>query len=527
VLVLLLALPAYAQEVAQEERESAKYYRKWLNQDVIYTITAEEREVFNGLTTDDEKDQFIEQFWFRRDPDPNTAINEFREEHYRRIAFVNDTFGSGIPGWKTDRGRIYIMFGDPVQKEYHAGGGMEVRAPYEGGGRTSTYPYEIWRYHHIEGVGDDIEIEFVDRSWSGEFKIAVYPWEKDMLLNVDGLGETSAERLGMAKRYQRPGLHPGNMNNTYYMTRFLGNRFRDRPFERLQRYYSMQKPPPIKQKELQQVVETRIGYDNLPFNAEAYHLWIDHESALVPVTIEVPNKFLNYVEDGGNYKARVGIYGRVTSMGGRVITEFEQTLLSRFPKAYLEHARTESSLFQRTVSIPSGRHKVDIVVKDLGSGDIGTKVLPLSLTAPEMGAFQASPVVLAEMLEPLESFPERPTTFVIGDVRVVPKVGKAFGSSEEMGVYLQIYNPALDSSSMEPAVSIEYTLLRNREVVDQFVDDQGGTVHFFSPQRLVLVRKMPLAELEKGRYRLMVKVDDTISGQSVSSQADFEISGGG
>jgi len=91
------------------QEEARDYYRKWLDEDVVYIITDEEREIFENLATEEEREQFIEQFWFRRDPDPTTSENEYKEEHYRRIAYANEHFRSGFPGWMTDRGRIYIL----------------------------------------------------------------------------------------------------------------------------------------------------------------------------------------------------------------------------------------------------------------------------------------------------------------------------------------------------------------------------------------------------------------------------------
>jgi GWxTD domain-containing protein len=115
----------------REELKST--YSKWPVQDVAYIITDEERSAFNGLNNDEEREQFIEEFWRRRDPTPETAENEFKEEHYRRIAYANEHFASGIPGWKTDRGRIYITFGPPDEIESHPSGGTYQRTPNEGG----------------------------------------------------------------------------------------------------------------------------------------------------------------------------------------------------------------------------------------------------------------------------------------------------------------------------------------------------------------------------------------------------------
>src|SRR5215472_8421237 len=145
-------------------------YRKWLNEDVAYIISDEERAAFKKLSTDDERETFIENFWLRRDPTPDTEENEFKEEHYRRIAYANERFASGIPGWKTDRGRIYIVYGPPDEKDEHPSGGTYDRPFEEGGGTTSTFPFEKWRYRYIEGMGNNVTLEFVDKSLTGEYR---------------------------------------------------------------------------------------------------------------------------------------------------------------------------------------------------------------------------------------------------------------------------------------------------------------------------------------------------------------------
>jgi GWxTD domain-containing protein len=192
-------------------------YKKWLNQDVIYIITAEERAAFNRLQTDEERQMFILQFWLRRDRTPGTDENEVREEHYRRIAYANENFGSnGAPGWKTDRGMIYIKFGPPDEKEQHPTGGAYQRPIEEGGGATTVFPFEKWHYRHIEGIGNDVIIEFVDPKRNGEYHMTTDPSEKDALLNVPGAGLTLYEAMGLAQKSDRftrtDGTHLGTGN---------------------------------------------------------------------------------------------------------------------------------------------------------------------------------------------------------------------------------------------------------------------------------------------------------------------------
>jgi GWxTD domain-containing protein len=162
----------------QSGQTAASPYLKWLNQDVVYIISDEERAAFEKLTTNDERDQFIKQFWQRRDPKsgaanleqfsqgsesaPGASENEFKKEHYRRIAYANKHFrtASGRPGWQTDRGHMYIVYGPPDEIDSHPTG-----AP-------GQYAYESWKYRHIDGIGDDVSNTFVDRTGTGDYHLA-------------------------------------------------------------------------------------------------------------------------------------------------------------------------------------------------------------------------------------------------------------------------------------------------------------------------------------------------------------------
>ncbi len=183
--------------------ELSKTYRKWLDEDVRWIITDEEQKAFMQLSNDEERDQFIEAFWQRRDPTPDTEENEFKEEHYRRIAYANEHFAAGIPGWKSDRGRIYIVFGPADEVESHPSGGSYERPMEEGGGETSTFPFEQWRYRYIEGIGQEIIIEFVDTCMCGDYHMTIDRSEKDALKYTPNAGLTMYEQLGMTNKASR------------------------------------------------------------------------------------------------------------------------------------------------------------------------------------------------------------------------------------------------------------------------------------------------------------------------------------
>ncbi|MDA2923479.1 GWxTD domain-containing protein [Acidobacteria bacterium AH-259-L09] len=530
---LLFFLPSSGQE--QEEKQSKRgkevlkseeevdYYKKWLEQDVVYIITDEEKEVFLGLSTEEEKEQFIEQFWFRRDPDSRTAINDYKEEYYRRIAYVNEKFGSGIPGWKTDRGRTYITFGPPDIIEDHPSGGWYYRPHHEGGGATSTYPFQIWTYNYIEGIGDQIEVEFVDRSWSGEYRMALEPWEKDALLHVGFMGPTDAELEGSLSKLDRPYFSPGNYRNTR-MQRKLGMRMRDKPFEKIIRFYQLQKPEPIKFKDLKQLVTTQVIFQQFPFRMGYEYLIIDADQVLVPITLEFENKDLTFtsLSDGAVQSGQLNIYGIIQKMTGRVVTEFEDTLRLEFPTAERDIRLQRKSLYQKMLLLSPGRYKLTLAVKDDRSEQIGTLEAGLILPSLKQTALDASSIILARLLQFVETVPDRVVPFVLGDFKVVPNVTRTFNKGDDIGLYLQIYNAGIDQSSLEPSLDVEYQILRGGKIVKSYLDPKKNSVLNYR-DRLLLLQAFDLQDLLPGNYTLRVKVRDQIGNKELSRQVDFSV----
>ena len=290
-------------------------FRKWLNEDVFYIITDEEKATFKRFATDDERESFIESFWLRRDPTPDTQENEYKEEHYRRIAYSNERFASGIPGWKADRGRIYITFGPPDEIEDHPSGGTYQRPIEEGGGTTSTFPFQKWRYRYIDGIGNDVMIEFVDTTMTGEFRMTMDPSEKDALLYVPNAGLTMYEQMGMSSKNDRfsrtDGTHLG------VGTQALPQRMNQ--FERLQQYALLQKPPPVKFKDLEASVNSKVMFNVLPILVRTDFVRLTNSTVMTYITIQMNKADLQFKNTDNISKAMVNIYARITSMTRRVV----------------------------------------------------------------------------------------------------------------------------------------------------------------------------------------------------------------
>jgi GWxTD domain-containing protein len=289
-------------------------YKKWLDEEVTYIITDEERTAFLRLANNEEREQFIEQFWLRRDPTPDTQENEFKEEHYRRIAYANERFASGIPGWRTDRGRIYIIWGPPDEIESHPSGGSYDRPPEEGGGSTSTYPFEKWRYRYLEGIGNDVNLEFVDPTMTGEYHLTMDPSEKDALLRIPGAGLSELEAMGLASKTDR-----FNRSDGTFLPKTLSAPVRMNEFERLELYAKVQRPPQVKFKDLEAVVTSRIVRNQINFDYRFDFLRVTGDTVLVPITVQVPNRQLTFQNKEGVHSAVMNLFGRISTLTGRVV----------------------------------------------------------------------------------------------------------------------------------------------------------------------------------------------------------------
>ncbi|MBI4444831.1 MAG: GWxTD domain-containing protein [Acidobacteria bacterium] len=513
---------ALAQSGKAKKESERDYYKKWLEEDVLYIITDEEKDVFKKLQSDEEKENFIEQFWARRDPTPESSHNEFKEEHYRRIQYANDHFSSGIPGWKLDRGRTYIMFGPPDRIESYPSGGHYNRPSWEGGGSTSTVPFERWEYRYLEGVGQDIEIEFVDQSLSGEYRMTMNPDDKDALLHVPGAGMTDAELLGYANRVDRIVRKTSPMPGNNPLLIGYG-RVKDQPFEKLLTFTNLQRPPAVKFRDLQRqqtLVTMNISYQLLPFELRADHLAIDHETYMVPITVMVPHKELQYAPKDQVQRAVVGIYGQVTSLSGKIVTVFEESLVTESDeKNPAENARLKS-IYQKSLQLPSGRYKLDVIVRDENSQKLGSQTLSLILDKNRPEDLNISSVVLANRIDLAETSGQ-PSPF--GPAKVFPNIDGVFRVDQPLLVFFQLSHFKTDSARQAPDLISEMKIIRDdREVLREQLHIDNAAAQQYE-DRVHVIHQASLKGMEPGKYQLHLQVSDQISGQQLERRVPFQI----
>ncbi|HYJ86159.1 MAG TPA: GWxTD domain-containing protein [Pyrinomonadaceae bacterium] len=526
ILPLLLAgafLPGFAQDPRQSQdpmdkprnvkTELKKAYKDWLEKDVTYVITDEERRAFKRLQTDDEREKFIEEFWRRRDPDPDTDENEFKEEYYERIAYANEHFASGIPGWKTDRGRIWIMYGKPDERETHPMGGSYDRPSYHGGGSTTTYPFEIWFYRYLAGVGSGVEIEFVDPTGSGEYRIARSPDEKDAMLMVPGAGLTLSEQLGLSNKADR--ITGVNSGANHYQ------REQDSPFSRLQLLADLQRPPQVKFNDLASRVNTPVIEDNpLNFDIRVDFFRQSDERVITAFTIQTENKDLVFQDSGGLQEARINIFGRITSLAGRRSGTFEDPVITTATTQELTDAKDRKSAYQKAIALAPGTYKVDVVVRDVASGATGVRRVGFTVPKYDPQKLSTSTLVLASKLESLGDQPAV-GQFVIGQQKVIPNVSGIYRRGNPIGVYLQVYNAGIDQTTLRPSVDVEYALLKDGKELGKQTEDWRGMSD--AGQKLTLAKLIDSRGLPPGDYELAIRIRDRVSGQALTPTAKFTV----
>lgn len=514
------ARPLGAKELKKRDKRLLKELGSqggdWLRDEVPEVITEAERLAFLRLSTNEEREQFIEIFWQKRNPEPDSPNNTAREEHYRRLAYADEHFASGVAGRKTDRGRIYIIWGPPDEIESHPTGGTYDRPSEQGGGSTTTSPWEMWRYRHLEGIGENIEIEFVDTSGSGEYHITRDPCEKDALAHVPGAGSSLSELLGRSSRAGRF----TNTNGTTCPMPLGGTPASMDEFASFDRYFRVQRPPE-RFKDLAELVTIRVVRSQIHMDYRMDFLRVTSNTVLVPITVQVPNRDLSFQSKQGVHSAVLNLYGRITTPGGVVVQTFEDVISRDFPESLFQSSLNLSSIYQKSVPLRSGLYRLDLVVKDKLSGNLGAFNIALRVPRFEDDKLDASSLILADQIQTVPSSQTGTGQFVLDSYKVRPRLSQEFASTEKLGVFLQLYNLKRDETSHKTNVSVAYRITKDQQEVWRAVETadrlhQGG-------EQLTIERLIPVTPLLPGRYTIEVTAIDLLTNYTVIRTADFTV----
>ncbi len=501
--------------------------KKWLDEDVRWIITDEESQAFKHLANEEEREQFIEQFWLRRNPNPDSPENEFREQHYLRIAYANEHFAAGKPGWRTDRGHIYIAYGKPDSIDSHPSGGNYERPIEEGGGNTSTFPFEVWHYRYLQGVGDNLDIEFVDSCMCGDYHATLDRSEKDALKHTPGAGQTLYESLGKsskASRFSGGGLEQlGEGPNSSSQAA--------KQFDRLSTYAKIFAPPPVKFADLDQFLSKSTILKGPPFlfDVRTDYVKLTNDTVMVPLTLQIRNKDMTFSNKDGYATATVNILGRVSNLNHRTVQTFEETVKVETSSDLLSRKQNEMSVYWKALPLRPGLYKVEIAIKDVNNPDhVGVWKRSVNVPKYDDDQLSSSSLILADLMERVPSKDVSLGNFVIGNTRIRPRVPATvstpvtFHRGQNLNFWMQVYNLGIGENKQNNA-TIEYQILdmaTNKQILD--TEESAGKLNPNADQ-LTLEKSLPLASLQPGKYQVTIKVNDSVSKKNIAQSVPFVV----
>ncbi len=526
--------PRSDQQRARDQKllrqELSDTYKKWLNEEVPYIITDQERKAFLSLSNDEERDAFIEAFWQRRNPNPDSPENEYREEYYRRIAYANEHFAAGKPGWKTDRGHIYIAFGPPDDIDAHPSGGLYERPMDEGGGETSTFPFEVWHYRYLEGIGENVNIEFVDTCQCGDYHFTIDRSEKDALLHVPGAGLTEYEEMNHQDKTDR--FKGGGLENLGAGP--MGDAEQGKEFDRIEMAAKLFAPPPVQFKDLESDLDAFSTHRLLtgpvfPFDVRTDFVKVTDNTDLVPITLQIRNRDITFVTKDGVSKGVVNILGKVTTIMHKTVQTFEDTVEIDQPAELLEKTLDRRSVYWKALPLQPGLYRLDIAIKDVNNPDhIGIYGRALNVPFFDDEKLGTSSLILADEMHPVSSHDIGEGEYVIGNTFVRPRVSASaatpvsFTRNQDLNFWMQVYNLGINDATKSNSATVTYEITdaAGAVLLQKQLESKDLGEH---SDELTVARSLPIAGLEPGKYKVTVKINDAISKQEIAQSAPFVV----
>ncbi len=510
-LLLVGALLTWAPEIASQSRydnlTEEKAAKVWLEEIVPYIITKAEREQFKGLTTSEERVAFIARFWQRRDPTPETPEQEAKLEHYHRLAFANKFFGAGRPGWRTDRGRIYILLGPPDQIDSDPMGRW-----------AHQYPTEVWIYRDTPHplLPPNMEFAFVDRRLTGDYE-----------LSFDLLGDSDATRR--TERLMDEGFLD-SMARAEVRAMNLGRPGTWRPatdglspeLERLSELALVSQIPARNLQPLAEEVTARVTFDTSRLEVERLIEFYRASDGYIciPVSLRLPYRDFTYLEKDRYYETRFDVLGRILDGEEQVVNESSRQEFFAVPKDQFESYKDKFLLYQLILYAPPGTHELQLVVRDNASNSI--RMMETELQVPDFGdSLSISSVVLADQIVKQDPAPPsgKKDPFTFGEYKVLPNATRTFKAGGTLHLRFEVYNLALDEEGKN---SIEINYVFRREGKDY---RKVSSTYPYPTDRLdrTVISAIPLKVFPPSNYTLVIAVTDQVVGETATAELPFHV----
>ena len=472
--------PASSSQTERKREPLSEASRQWLEEVVPYIVTAKEKEVFLSLPTEADRGRFIETFWKERDPNPQTPENEFKIEYYKRIAAANKLFGTGgIAGWRTDRGKIYILLGPPKEIQ------RDSNPQPQGGTLVSVFPgpKETWQYWGLPNPNLPYNMEFVflDKFGTGNYTL-------DNTFRVDSGRNTPFDSSALTYQFDYQELMAEAQKN---------------PFEGFDK--------------LREIITTQVSYTNVPFGSEVFYLKGAGKKTLIPLAIEISTAALASKMIEAREFFSLTLVLEVSDTLGRRVLEKSRDLNFRTAAPESASAPRKPFNFGTALELDPGRYTLHLLVLDNFSGKVGTSHEQLAVPSFEGQELALSSVLLSsEVAEDVRSREGQraPET-------AAPRAGRAFGRHEELNVYYEVYNLSLDPATGQNKFRAEYSFLQGGAPLVQ-VPPSAITPTADKDCRVRI--SFRLQNFKPGEYVFRATVTDELLGKSVVRETSLAIS---
>jgi GWxTD domain-containing protein len=511
-LILIIAFALPVPLPAQKKKSTSDLpaeHQKWLEEEVVYIISKKEREVFLQLESNRERNIFIEAFWNQRDPTPGTTENEYKTEHYKRVAYANQWFGrdSPGPGWHTDMGRVYIQIGEAKSTE-----------KYEN--EPEIYPTIVWFYDGMSeyGLPNAFSVVFFKRGGMGEYELyspirhgpqsllihysgdsanyeAAYSQLADVSLN---LAELSISLIQGESHYS---LQPSLSSQI-----LLDARIPSVPYERVKTAYAEKL---LKYKD---VVE--VEYSANYIDSQTVFAVFQDESGLSFVHYALEPQRLSIEEYQGRYRSEIEISGKATDEQGTTVYQFSRTVPMEFSRDQVDQIKSKLFSFQDLFPLLPGRYQVDILFKNRVSQEFTSAEATVFLPGPKV--FSLSPPLLANRVDPESKYKGSNKAFLLGNVQYVPSPRNDFSLGETIHLYFQLHGLPQD---LKERGTIAYTILSEGTEVRTFSRSPGEYTQLPN-----ILEEISLTGLKPAHYEIKVSVLDGEKKEQLSASVRFYIS---
>ena len=553
VVALVVCLPAAGVQQKppsknEKPAEIPAQYKKWVDEEALYIISDNERDVFKSLRTDDEREGFIRTFWRRRDPSPETPLNEFREEHYRRLEWANRHYFEGKAGWRTDRGRAYIMFGPPDFFETNPGGGRGFL--FDPSGPTAEFPSEVWTYRSIPGLKERIgriDLIFVNYYNSGSYQLTTNPALANALRNVS----MPARDVGYAEA--RKEAYPGEKDrdmafNPLEQLTLLAEltKSRGEVLEETERSERLRR--------LRGIVDANESLTALPFVDQESFLKGPENIISVPISIEVAGKDVQFKEAGDRYRGLVSFYFEVKDQSQTVYQISDRLEMNLREETY-KRRLADSYQYKHRLELRPGDYFLHVVVWDELSNNVG--YLDKRMTVPsfpedglclsdvilartvrvvdapketvvveskDIPALQAFEKANLKVPDKLEITRRQGDPFTFGNLEIGPNPSSIYKPDEELVFFYQIYNLVFNPGQGRAAVLVEHEIWKGDQLIATIDKPQEASIP--ADQKASYLNsgaRYTLSRFEAGQYTLVIKVKDIIADKIIEKRVDFTV----